>query len=261
MPVLHDEGIILRKYSVRETSYIFVIFTKKHGKIRGTLKGVRKPYPQFAGNFEMMNRCGISFYRRKKKALDLITGCEAIEPFLNIRKDILRLTYSNYFIELIDKITVEYDVNEGLYTCLSEALRELSGKTNPKHIARIFELKILQSIGFRPRLEQCARCGEEKFSDIFFSAPIGGILCGHCANQALVSLKISRGAVNFMKKILEIDISRATRVNVTRESAIETEKALSAFIDYYIDSSFNTKKFIDDLESDKNIILDFVSTL
>ena len=98
------EGIILRKYYLRETSYILVVFTKEHGKIRGVLKGVRNPYPQFAGNFEIFTRCRITFYRKKRSAFDLITQCEMEDFFLPIRKDIERLTCANYFIELTDTV-------------------------------------------------------------------------------------------------------------------------------------------------------------
>ena len=98
MAVQNAEGVILRKYLLRETSYILVIFTKEFGKIKGVIKGVRNPYPQFAGNFEIFTQCEVLFYRKKKKLIDLITQCETLDYFLTVRKDVESLTYANYFI-------------------------------------------------------------------------------------------------------------------------------------------------------------------
>ncbi|MBU1894387.1 MAG: recombination protein O N-terminal domain-containing protein, partial [Candidatus Omnitrophica bacterium] len=62
MAVQKAEGIILKKYFLRETSYIIVAFTKEFGKIKGVIKGIRAPYPQFAGNFEIFTQCRLLFY-------------------------------------------------------------------------------------------------------------------------------------------------------------------------------------------------------
>ena len=42
MAGLKAEGVILRKYLLRETSYILKIFTREYGKIKGVIKGVKK---------------------------------------------------------------------------------------------------------------------------------------------------------------------------------------------------------------------------
>ena len=161
------EGIILRKFFLRETSYILVVFTREFGKIRGVLKGVRAPYPQFAGNYEIFTKCQLLFYRKKKKSLDLITRCEALDFFLPARKDIERLTYANYFIELVDVVTSDYDVNEELYGSLVESLQLLATRSSAKRVSRIFELKLLKAIGLAPHLEGCVDCGVQVPSGSF----------------------------------------------------------------------------------------------
>ena len=242
------EGIILRRYYLRETSYILVVFTKEFGKIKGTVKGVRNPYPQFGGNFEIFTQCNMLFYKRKRSPLDLITHCETVESFLHARNDIERLTYASYFIELTDKVTVDRDKNEELYNVLYGSLRMLSGGGSPRRICRIFELKLLGTLGLSPGLEQCVVCGSAAEKDICFSEKSGGILCAECSNKDRSALKMSPGAMNFMRKVQSGAFEKISRIKVSREVGRETEEALSRFLKYHLGGDLKSIRFLEQLK-------------
>jgi DNA repair protein RecO (recombination protein O) len=242
------EGIILRKFFLRETSYILIVFTKEFGKIRGVLKGVRDPYPQFAGNFEIFTKCQMLFYKKKNKALDLITRCEALDFFLPIRKDIERLTYANYFIELVDVVTGDHDVNEELYNSLDESLRLLATKSSAKRASRIFELKLLKAIGLTPHLEGCVECNAPISESFRYSASSGGLKCRECVKGDADSLKISLGTIKFMRKIIESPIAKTSQIKVSKEVGKETEKILERFIRYHINRPIKSLRFLGQLK-------------
>ncbi|MFQ5952703.1 MAG: DNA repair protein RecO [Candidatus Omnitrophota bacterium] len=242
------EGVILRKFYLRETSYILVVFTREFGKIRGVLKGARDPYPQFAGNFEIFTKCQLLFYRKKKKALDLITQCEALDFFLPVRKDIERLTYANYFIELIDIVTSDYDRNEELYDLLVESLRLLATRSSAKRVGRIFELKLLKAVGLTPRLGECVECGAPVSSGFFLSVKDGGVKCRSCLREGSEAFRISLGTVNFMRKIIASPVVKTAQIKVSREVGKETEKLLKRFVQYHIARPVRSLKFLSHLE-------------
>ncbi len=246
--VLKAEGIILRKYELRETSYILVVFTKEFGKIKGVMKGISKPYPQFAGNFEPFAKSQVLFYRKNKSSLDLITRCEALDFFLPIRKSIERLTYANYFIELIDIVTADYDANEALYQVLVESLDMLAGTHSAKRVGRIFELKFLGALGLSPQLDVCARCGSEVKEASLFSVNQGGLLCRGCAGNGNREIEISLGSVKFMRKIQSSSIEKTVHVKVSREVGVQTEKVLRNFLHYHINRPVKSLKFLAGLE-------------
>lgn len=252
MAALSAEGIILRKYLLRETSYILVVFTKEFGKIRGVLKGARDPYPQFAGNFELFTRCNLLFYKKKTKRMDLITRCEAIDFFLPVRKDIERLTYASYFVELVDMVTSDHDVNEGLYTVLLEGLRMLATRSSPKRAGRIFELKALDAIGVGPRLDRCLRCSSPDSKEFRFSIKNGGIICRDCVEKDDMCYGISPGTLNFMRKIYELPFSKTQQVKVSKGVGQETEKILKRFMQYHIGKETRSMKFLEDMEKRKD---------
>ncbi|MGB2630538.1 MAG: DNA repair protein RecO [Candidatus Omnitrophota bacterium] len=242
------EGIILRKFFLRETSYILVVFTREYGKIRGVLKGVRSPYPQFAGNYEIFTKCQLLFYKKKKSSLDLITRCEALDFFLPVRKEIERLTYANYFIELVDVVTSDYDANEELYKSLVESLQLLATKASAKRVSRIFELKLLKAIGMAPHLEECVACGAPEPDGFCFSVKDGGVKCRQCAEDDAASLKISLGTVNFMRKVLASPMTRISHVKVSRGVGKQTERILGKFLQYHVGRPIKSLDFLGQLE-------------
>ncbi|MFC1549214.1 DNA repair protein RecO [Candidatus Omnitrophota bacterium] len=248
MAAQNAEGIILRKYLLRETSYILVVYTKEFGKIRGVIKGVRSPYPQFAGDFEIFTRCDLLFYRKQKKPMDLITRCEAIEPFIPARKDIERLTYANYFIELIDVVTDDYDQSAEIYDILVKSLEMLSAGSSPRRTARVFEMKLLGALGLSPQLEECVACGAEVSGRVDFSVKNGGLLCPKCASGESNILKVSPGTLKFLRKVRETDFDRITRVKVSKEVGRETEKMLKWFMLYHVGRPVKSLKFLAQLQ-------------
>jgi len=241
------EGIILRKYFLRETSYILVVFTKEFGKVQGTIKGVRSPYPQFAGNFEIFAKCELLFYKKNKRPLDLITQCQLMDFFLPARKDIERLTYANYFIELVNVVTADYDANPVLYKTLSESLSNLREDLSAKRTCRIFELKFLQALGLSPEMGRCVNCGIEGQGKVFFRAASGSIICESCGGGLFDDVPISKGTINFIKKIQETDISKTQHIKVSREVGEETENVLKKFLKHHINYPLKSLKFLEEL--------------
>ncbi len=255
MAALNAEGIILRKQELRETSFILVLFTKEYGKVRGVIKGVRNPYLQFAGDMEIFTLSRISFYKKRKSTLDLITQCEAIGSFPNIRKDIERLTCASYFIELIDNVTSDYDVNEALYNVLYESLRLLDTDCSAKRATRIFELKTLEAIGLVPQLNECVKCSSPVSGDrqkqYKFGISSGGILCADCLEGQVGAISISRGAINFMSKILQSPFEKLAQIKVSKEVGGEIEEVLEGFIRFHITRTIKSLKFLKEIESIK----------
>lgn len=242
------EGIILRKYPLRETSYILVIYTKEFGKLRGVIKGVRGPRSSFGGDLEIFSKCEVLFYKKKRNPLDLITQCEMLEFFLPVRKDLKRITYANYFLELVDITSSDYDVNEELYRTLEKGLRMLSSSSSARRVSRIFELKFLASLGLSPNLSGCASCGKPAEEAHFFSAKEGGVLCASCRGKDASSFKVSMGTINFMRKIQASEMAKTSIIKVSKEVGKETERALKRFLAYYINRPIKSLRFLESLE-------------
>ena len=249
MSVITTEGIILRKYLLRETSYILVVFTKDYGKIRGVLKGVRKPFPQFAGDYEILTRSSITFYRKRNKSLDLITGCETVDSFLGVRNDIERLTYANYIIELVDIVAHDYNKNDDLYNLIISGLALLSNSADPLCAVRVFEFKLLNVLGLGLELDNCVKCSLPSGRSCHLDIPGGGILCTKCSDNTPFHCRVSLGAVNFLRKIKDMPVSRTAQIKVAHSVGKEVERLLAGFLKYHISDNIRSLAFIKELES------------
>ena len=249
MGALQAEGIVLRKYYLRETSYILVLYTREYGKIRGVLKGVRKPFPQFAGNFEIFALCQLLFYRKKKRALDLITQCEAVEYFSKTRSDFEKLMYASYFAELVDAVTVENDVNPEIFDIFKGSLSMLGRASGAKRVRRIFEIKLLGALGFSPQVDECVKCSAPVEEKSFFSVASGGIMCARCHKGQCGNIPVSLGTIKFMRKIQASDINRTEHIKLSREVGIEIERMLDGFVRFQIGRPIKTLKFLNDIKA------------
>lgn len=248
MGALKTEGIILRKYLLRETSYILVAYTKDYGKIKGVVKGARNPAPQFGGNFEIFTHSEFLFYRKKKRPLDLITGCETLDFFLPVRKEIERLTYANYYIELIDIVCNENDPNKHIFEVLRESLRFLSTGASARRVTRIFELKLLEALGLSPNLNSCIECSAREEKKYYFSVKSGGILCSKCRTSDRGAFPVSNGTVNFIRRIQKTPLEKTAHIKVSKDVGVEIEKLLKNFLDFYLHRQAKSLLFLKELE-------------
>jgi DNA repair protein RecO (recombination protein O) len=209
---------------------------------------VRRPYPQFAGDLEIFTHCDISFYPKKQKDLDLITESRAKNSFIGARKDIERLTYANYIIELIDIVTGEHDKNEALFELLTGGLELLSSEIPPKSAVRVFELKLLDALGLGPELGECVSCTSEINDARCMDVPEGGVVCEVCSGTADISHTVSQGTVNFFKKIRSVPISRTAQIKLGGSMETEAEAVLGDFVRYHVGGNIRSLEFIRELE-------------
>jgi len=248
MTVQNTEGIILRKYYLRETSFILVVFTKEFGKIKGVIKGVRGVGTHSSGDYEIFNRCDFLFYKKKRKSMDLITRCEALECFMPIRKDIERLTFANYFIELIDIVVVDTLKDSVLYDVLVESIQMLATAGSAKRTARIFELKLLNRIGLSPQLDECVVCGRSAEMKMKFDISLGGVVCFGCKGTGAYLTNVSMGSLNFMRKVQRSDMSLLSRIKVSKDVGMESERILVAFLKYRVNRPIRSLVFMQKLD-------------
>jgi DNA repair protein RecO (recombination protein O) len=131
--VYRTEAIVLRRIDFGEADRLLTVFTPERGKLKLIAKGARKPSSRKSGHVELFSRG--QFLVAVGRELDILTQAETVEPFLLLRKDLLRTTYAYYVAELADAFTAERDENQPLYDLLKDALGWLcipdEGSTEP----------------------------------------------------------------------------------------------------------------------------------
>ena len=144
MSTFTTEGVILKRKDMGEADRVITAWTLKFGKVSLIAKGVRRITSRRAGNVEVLNRVKLHVYKGRNY---ILSEAESIETFQNIKANLTLSTAAFHIIELIDRLTVEEQMNPLIYNLLIQTLQLLD--RNPRQIfIRAFEVKLLSLLGF-----------------------------------------------------------------------------------------------------------------
>ncbi|MCQ9208321.1 MAG: DNA repair protein RecO [Omnitrophica bacterium] len=244
MAIQKSEAIILKTHGFRETSLIVNFFTQDFGKINGLIKGIRTQPQRYGGMPLVFSRNLLVFYDTPKRDLNLVTQCDAQDQFPAIRADLEKSNYAKYFIELLDAVTFAHDKNEKLFELAILALKALCGNFQSQQIARIFEIRLLNLSGFKPRLDACVHCQKEITGQEKFSSSLGGILCLRCLGQDKNAKAVLKGTLASIEYIENSIWKKALYLKINRNIASELANILSSFLDIHLDKEIKSRKFL-----------------
>lgn len=244
MAIRKTEAIVLKTRDFRETSLIVDFFTRDFGKLTGLIKGIRTEPQRYGGLPLSFSRNSIVFYEKSKQELNLVTQCDAQEQFLNIRSDLQKINYANYFLELLDTVTQHCDKGEGLFELMIDSLDSLSQDIESWRVARIFEIKLLKLSGFKPQLDACVHCQKKITALAAFSTMLGGILCSHCSSFDRSAKRALRGSLASIEYIEKSSWREALKLQMARNIATELAAILANFIDVHLDKQIKSRKFL-----------------
>ena len=244
MAIRKSEAIILKTRPFRETSLIVDFFTRDFGKVSGLIKGIRNEPQRYGGLPLIFSHSLIVFYEKLKRELNLVTQCDAREQFLSIRADLNKTHYANYFIELLSAVTQSFDKNEGLFELTLDSLNAMAQDAQNWRIGRIFEIKLLNLSGFKPRLDACVNCQKEIGAKSKFSSTLGGILCPRCFASDPNAKPALRGTLASIEHIEESSWPKALQLKLSRNIALELATILSSFLDVHLEKTINSRKFL-----------------
>jgi len=244
------DGIIIRVRQFQEADKVAVMLTREEGKIQTVAKGARRPRNRFAAAIQLFTCVRAQLFRGRN--LDTLSQVEIVESFRTLREDLVRTAYATYACELADALLPERQKQEGVYLLLLTSLYLFNeADMAPEPILRAYELKLLSLLGFRPSLDRCVGCETTEIGDggepVRFAPALGGVLCPTCASEGEAVFRISRGALESMKRLLEGDIRRAAALRLSGGVAAEVDRALTAYIQHRTERRLKSKEFLDTL--------------
>ena len=235
------EGIIISEKPYGETSKIINVLTKKYGIIGMMVKGCRtmkSPLRSVTGKLTY----GVFFIYYKKDKLSLLSEVNVINNFNNIKKDIDKISYAAFLLELAEQV-YRQQPNNNIYTLLIDGLIKINENYDSLVITNIIELKFLDFLGVLPVLDGCAVCGTQN-NIVTLSSDLGGYLCGNCrTNEPIINKK----SIKLIRMYYYVDISKIEKLEVSMESKKEINDFLDNYYDRYTGLYLKSKKFLNEL--------------
>lgn len=149
MPLYKSKGIVLKNSRFDESAKLVTLFTFDYGKIRVIAKGAKRPTSKFGGRLEPFNL--IYFTAAKGRSLDILSQCETIERFENIRSNPEQLKMALYFLKIINASTDDGQKNLNLFKLLYLSLKKLNDQEELNIVERYFEVNFLKVEGLYRR--------------------------------------------------------------------------------------------------------------
>ena len=108
-------------------------------------------------------------------------------------------------------------------------------------ILSIFEIRLMQILGFAPQLGKCTICGTSDNIG-YFSISNSGFLCNSCGNIDKSSIKISKDTFNALKYICSAPPKKLFSFNVSEESKKELKLIGSLYLNKNLEKEYKIEK-------------------
>jgi DNA repair protein RecO (recombination protein O) len=244
------DAVILRRQDFGEADRLLVLLTPEHGKFRAIAKGARKPNARKTGHVELFALVDMLIARGRE--LHIVTQAETREPFLPLRQDLIRSTYANHLVELLDRFTGEHDTSRGEFDLLVNALGWLCGDSDPRLVARYYELRLLGLAGFAPSLHYCT-IGQEAIEphDQFFSPVDGGVICpDHHAGMER-GAPITLNALKALRYMQTRTWDAVQVLNMNGALHLELERHMLAYLTLVLEQRLQSAAFLQRLRRER----------
>jgi DNA repair protein RecO (recombination protein O) len=239
------EAVVLRHSDWGEADRILTLYTRERGKVRAIAKGARKIRSRKAGHLEPFTR--VTLQLAKGRDLLIVTQADTLDAYLALGANLVKTGYASYVVELLDRFTYEDESeNYAIFRLLTESLSRIAAEPEAWLALRYFEVRLLDLLGFRPHLFECANCGEPiRAVDQFFSPAAGGVLCPKCGTGLPGVWNISVEALKYFRHFQRSSYPEAQRARrPTLEIQNELEVLIQKYLTYLLERGLNSPDFI-----------------
>lgn len=240
---IQTEGIILRSTKYSESDLILNVLTKKLGKIGIYAKNARRiksplmSSVQIFAHSNMMLSSVDGKYRLK--------SAELIDNNFSISYSYEKTYLGYYFLQFVEKVSMESQTNLRLFNLLREMLLLLKDDYGILIQKIIFDLKMLHIFGYKPNIGTCIRCGSDQNKGNFFSTIEGGRICSLCVGERDRGVLLDSTSFRLMDYIWKNDIQKILQANVSVDILREINEAMDHYIDYHFDNvDLSTRKML-----------------
>lgn len=243
------DAVVLLHSDYGEADRMLTIYTRQLGKTRAIAKGARKIASRKAGHIEPLTHVRLQLAQGRD--MFIITQADTVDAYLPLRDDLILTSQASYVIELLDRFTsIDETENSSTFRLLTDTLSRLASNSDVWLVTRYYEMRLLDYVGFRPQLFECANCGREiQAEDQFFSFTAGGVICPRCG-QGLPNVKpISVDTLKYFRHFQRSSYAEASRARPNPEVQKEAESLMQGYFTYLLERDLNTPGFLRQIRS------------
>lgn len=246
MGLYREEAVVLRTRDYAEADKLLTLYTRTRGKVQAIAKGVRKPKSRMRGGIQALSFSDFQLF--EGRSLDTVTQCEVREAFMGLRQDLKKLAYATYLAELLEGMVPEREGNERVFLLFLTVLHLVEHGDREELAARLFEVRLMGLLGYRPETGACVHCGKAMYGrGAWFSARLGGVLCPQCRMVDSWAVPVTAGTLAVMEQLLRMDVKMFSRLQVAPQLAEELGELMRSYIQCRMERHIRSLDFIEQI--------------
>lgn len=235
-------GIVVSENPYKESSKLLNIVTEDLGLISVIAKGAKGLKSKLRSVTTKLTYAEFQIYYKEGKLSTLVCA-DVINPLINIKSDLLKISYASFITELSMQV-MKQTTDKNIFNLLVESLLKIEDGYDPIIITNILELKYLSYLGIMPNLNSCSVCGKDKILTV--STEKGGFVCNNChTNEKIVNSK----TLKILRMLYYVDISKISKIEVKDEIKNEIDEFINEYYDRYTGLYLKTKKFLKNVKN------------
>ncbi len=189
MDIFSEKSIIIKKYSLHDLDEIVVLFTEKHGIVRGVVKRSRGKKSTFSGRVEIFSEVLATINFKGYENLSVIKDLKTLNYFRMDRGGIENYFLLSFFGELLLNSRFEKgNFNVKLFSLFEKVLLlPKLNKFEKLKMATYVLFWVMELEGLLPSFKRCSVCGRDVRGKIFVDRNMV-VLCENCINNKVLEL-------------------------------------------------------------------------
>ncbi len=248
MPLQSTEAIVIGSLDLGEADRLITFYSLQFGKLKAVACGSRRLKSKCGRSTQLLTHCQLVFYEKKNSQLHRLRQCDIIHPYSGLWSELKKMTAGLYVAELVNRIVPEGEENDELFFLILKVLILLEQKGDPDISLRIFEIRLLSMLGYRPQIGQCIYCNQSigHKARISFSPVKGGVICDNCLTHGKSEkITVSAGSLRFLKQALKLQLAKIGRLNLSKTLKPELKEMLHRYLMCLLERDINSFRFLE----------------
>ncbi len=258
MPVLETAAIVLRTIDYGEADRVVTLFGRSTGSVSAIARGARKSQRRFGGGLGLGAVGVVALRERAGSELCTLERFDVTETHPGLGGEVLKVAELAYAAELVTKLCAPRQPEPDVFDALRELIGLVAEEGPSGARLRVFELLLLDRLGFGPVLDACVVCGREDLSraetiDVRWNPERGGVVCRACGSvgrpmRPVVRLALCRYAELPLAAALEKAAEAGGAPPIEPDVARGCRDALAELVATHLSAPLRSLEFLAKLE-------------
>lgn len=240
---ISTDGLIIGEQNIGEKDRLVTVLTRKKGIIRAFVKNCRSLKSAKGSATRLLCYSRLVIYISRDTYIIDEAICE--EMFIKLRTDIVNMSLSQYFCELVGYLAPRETQAEEYLRLMLNALYLLSNnKRSNTVIKSAVELRMMCFCGYMPNLVCCEICKCYEDENMHFLPHSGRFICSSCLNNIdEYSIRIGMGVATAMRYCIYAEPNKMFNFKLSDEGLALLERCTEEYLLFTTEHNFKTLDF------------------